>query len=78
MTYYNTCCFELSLATDLFVYRKNKMLKNRTDAQTLGDNEPEGGSLQMIIHEKHNTNSDMKIEPAAKANKRRKKDTDPE
>jgi hypothetical protein len=24
LTYYNTCCFELSLATDLFVYKKDK------------------------------------------------------
>jgi len=28
LSYYNTCCFELSLATDLFIYKKNKQLES--------------------------------------------------
>lgn len=53
MTYYNTCCFELSLATDLFVYKKKQ--KKIEDEKKLSLENPNigNGSVELIGQDKH-------------------------
>lgn len=62
LTYYNTCCFELSLATDLFVYKKNKkQLKNSKENDKQLDNTTPGSSLELMS--KTNHTRELKVEP---------------